>query len=133
MAYIYNMTDLWDDIEKPYDAIKMDVDDQNSSIDSNLIDLKINSSTKFSIDKTGALLVGNVEKTLENLNISTYVFLEDLKTEDYVYYGGETSSGKWKVNRFDASVNKTVANKDNNPTYETLTLAWIDLETLVYS
>lgn len=57
-------------------------------------------------------------------------------TASYYYYGCETASGTWKINRFSRStalLPKTSADVDNNDTYTALVDAWPDRVTLTYA
>ena len=58
---IYNMTDTWNDNSLQYTAIKMDVADINSAINSRLIDLQISGFSKFAVDKLGKIIIGNID------------------------------------------------------------------------
>lgn len=53
MANIYDMTDTWNDAGTTFDAIKINVIDLNSAADSLLLNLQVNGSTKFSVQKAG--------------------------------------------------------------------------------
>jgi len=58
---IYGMTDTWNDNSLQYTAIKMDVSDINSAVNSRLIDLQIAGFSKFAVDKLGKIIVGNID------------------------------------------------------------------------
>ena len=58
---IYNMTDTWNDNSLQYTAIKMDVKDINSAVNSKLIDLQISGFSKFAVDKLGKIVNGNID------------------------------------------------------------------------
>lgn len=58
---IYNMTDTWNDNSLQYTAIKMDVADINSAVNSRLIDLQISGFSKFAVDKLGKIVIGNID------------------------------------------------------------------------
>ena len=58
---IYSMTDTWNDNSLQYTAIKMDVADINSAVNSRLIDLQISGFSKFAVDKLGKIVVGNID------------------------------------------------------------------------
>jgi hypothetical protein len=51
--YINALTALWNAIGTTYSAIKMDVTDGNSAADSKLLDLRVNTVPKFTVDKSG--------------------------------------------------------------------------------
>jgi len=55
------MTDTWNDNSLQYTAIKMDVSDINSAVNSRLIDLQIAGFSKFAVDKLGKIIVGNID------------------------------------------------------------------------
>jgi len=63
---IYNMTDIWNDNSLQYSAIKMNVEDINSTINSRLIDLQIEGFSKFAVDKIGKIVIGNMD--IPNVN-----------------------------------------------------------------
>lgn len=63
---IYNMTDTWNDNSLQYTAIKMDVADINSAVNSKLIDLQISGFSKFAVDKLGKIVRGNID--IPNVN-----------------------------------------------------------------
>lgn len=63
---IYNMTDTWNDNILQYSAIKMNVADINSAINSRLIDLQIEGFSKFAVDKIGKIVIGNMD--IPNVN-----------------------------------------------------------------
>lgn len=55
---IYDMVDTWNDGATTFNAIKMNVTDTASTSSSLLIDLQVGGSSRFSVDKQGALLLG---------------------------------------------------------------------------
>ena len=65
MAFIYNLTDSWDDVATTWNGIKLAVTDTNSSASSKLLNLSISGSSTgyFYVDKSGNLtLSGSVNK-----------------------------------------------------------------------
>lgn len=54
MADIFNLTDTWNNAGTAFTAIKMNVTDTASLVTSNLIDLQVAASSKFSVSKAGA-------------------------------------------------------------------------------
>lgn len=56
---ISNMTVTWTDSGTTYNAVKMNVTDTASNAASNLMDLQVGSASKFKVDKTGVVTVGN--------------------------------------------------------------------------
>lgn len=58
---IYDMSDIWNDNSLQYTAIKMDVADINSAINSRLIDLQVAGFSKFAVDKLGKIVIGNMD------------------------------------------------------------------------
>ena len=63
---IYNMTDTWNDNSLQYTAIKMDVVDINSAVNSRLIDLQLSGFSKFAVNKLGKIVEGNID--IPNVN-----------------------------------------------------------------
>ena len=57
---IYNLTDTWNNGSTTFTAIRMNVTDSASSSDSLLVNLLVDGSSKFSVDKTGEMIVNNV-------------------------------------------------------------------------
>ena len=57
------------------------------------------------------------------------------KDSSYFYFGGEESSGDWKINRYPVSdvSTKESATEAANSSYATLAAAWTDRTTLTYS
>jgi hypothetical protein len=55
--YIYQLTDSWTDAGTTYNAIKMDVTDGGSAAASNLFDLRVEDVPKFSVRKSGAVIL----------------------------------------------------------------------------
>jgi hypothetical protein len=60
MAYIYDLTDNWNNSGTSFNGIKINVTDAASAADSKLLDLRINANSKFSISKTGKLTSSDV-------------------------------------------------------------------------
>lgn len=58
MAFIYDMTDTWNNIATTFTAIKMNVTDTNSAAASLLLDLQVGSTSQFNIGKTGIFTWG---------------------------------------------------------------------------
>ena len=64
-APLYLLTDVWNNATQRYDAIAMDVADANHAIGSNLLDLKVNGVSQFSVlapdasNPNGGLLFAN--------------------------------------------------------------------------
>lgn len=58
MAYIYNMTDTWNDAATVFTAIKMDVTNTASAANSKIISLKINGTEIFGVNKDGDAGIG---------------------------------------------------------------------------
>lgn len=54
---IYNITDTWNDGGTTFNGIKLDVTDTASHADSKLLDLQVGGASKFSVGKSGNLLV----------------------------------------------------------------------------
>jgi len=65
---IYDMSDTWNDANQTFTAVKMKVDDLNSLNNSMLMDLSINGSSKFSIDKNGNVVASGSWNGSVNLN-----------------------------------------------------------------
>lgn len=59
-AFIYDLTDTWDDASTEFTSIKMNVTDTNSDAASKLMDLQVGGTSKFTIDKSGTITVGGV-------------------------------------------------------------------------
>jgi hypothetical protein len=53
MAFIYNLSDTWNAGATVFTAIKMNVTDTASATGSKLIDLQVNGTTRFDVDKNG--------------------------------------------------------------------------------
>ena len=65
MAFIYNLTDTWNDVTTTWNGIKLAVTDTGSSATSKLLNLTISGSStgSFTVDKSGNLLLsGSVNK-----------------------------------------------------------------------
>jgi hypothetical protein len=65
MAFIYNLTDTWNDVTTTWNGIKLAVSDTGSSASSKLLNLTISGSStgSFTVDKSGNLLLsGSVNK-----------------------------------------------------------------------
>jgi hypothetical protein len=60
MAYIYDLTDTWGNSLTAFDGIKLNVTDTASSAASKLLDLQINSSSKFVISKSGNVTASGI-------------------------------------------------------------------------
>lgn len=64
---------------------------------------------------------------------TNYEFTEYDYTVAYSYYGGDSGSAGWKINRYSNSSSvKTVATNGNNGAYTTLATAWANRLTLTY-
>jgi len=61
---IYDLTDTWNDINQTYTGIKLSVSDINSKMDSDLMDLSVNGSSRFNIDKSGNITVNSITSTI---------------------------------------------------------------------
>ena len=70
MAYIYNMTDTWDNAGTTFSAIKMNVTDSASDPASLLMDLQVGSSSRFKVDKQGNVTSTSITVT-SNVGIGT--------------------------------------------------------------
>lgn len=57
-AFIYDLTDTWDDASTEFTSIKMNVTDTNSDSASKLMDLQVGGISKFTVDKSGNITVG---------------------------------------------------------------------------
>jgi hypothetical protein len=60
MSDIFNLTDTWNAGATVFSAIKMNVTDTASAAGSLLIDLQVGGTSKFKVDKTGALTAAGV-------------------------------------------------------------------------
>jgi hypothetical protein len=60
MAYIYDLTDTWNNGGTSFNGIKINVTDTASAAGSKLLDLQINANSKLSISKTGKLTSSDV-------------------------------------------------------------------------
>jgi hypothetical protein len=58
MAYIYNLSDAWNDAGTTFTSIKMNVLDTASSAASKLLDLQVGGSSRFSVAKSGTVIAG---------------------------------------------------------------------------
>ena len=64
MAFIYDLTDTWNNAGTSFNGIKLNVTDTASSVGSKLIDVQINGVSKFTVGKTGTVTAtGIVEST----------------------------------------------------------------------
>lgn len=57
-AFIYDLTDTWDDASTEFTSIKMNVTDTASDAASKLMDLQVGGTSKFTVDKSGNITVG---------------------------------------------------------------------------
>lgn len=57
-AFIYDLTDTWNDASTEFTSIKMNVTDTNSDSASKLMDLQVGGISKFTVDKSGNITVG---------------------------------------------------------------------------
>jgi hypothetical protein len=72
MAFIYSLTDTWADAGVTFTAIKMNVTDTASSAGSLLMDLQVGGSSRFSVDKAGALtLPAGASNSAPSIKIGT--------------------------------------------------------------
>jgi len=64
MAFIYDLTDTWNNAGTSFNGIKLNVTDTASSVSSKLIDVQIGGVSKFTVGKTGTITAtGIVEST----------------------------------------------------------------------
>ena len=64
MAFIYDLTDTWNNAGTSFNGIKLNVTDTASSVGSKLIDVQIGGVSKFTVGKTGTITAtGIVEST----------------------------------------------------------------------
>lgn len=64
MAFIYDLTDTWNNAGISFNGIKLNVTDTASAVTSKLVDLQIGGVSKFSVSKTGAVTAaGNIHST----------------------------------------------------------------------
>jgi hypothetical protein len=65
MAFIYDLSDTWNNAGISFNGIKLNATDTASASGSKLIDLQINGASKFTVGKTGAVIAtGIVESTV---------------------------------------------------------------------
>jgi len=65
MAFIYDLSDTWNNAGISWNGIKLNVTDTASAVGSKLVDLQISGVSKFSVSKTGAVTAtGIVESTV---------------------------------------------------------------------
>jgi hypothetical protein len=65
MAFIYDLTDTWNNAGTSFNGIKLNATDTASAAGSKLLDLQINGASKFTVGKTGALIAtGLIESTV---------------------------------------------------------------------
>ncbi len=57
MAFIYDLSDTWNDAGTTFIAIKMNVTDTASAAGSKLIDLQVGGTTRFDVDKNGQVKI----------------------------------------------------------------------------
>ena len=71
MSRIYDMSDIWNDSNVHFDAIKMNVADNGAAPGSMLLDLQINNDSKFNVSPNGNVSVngGNVYITASDTGI----------------------------------------------------------------
>lgn len=71
MAIINALTDTWNNVATTFTAIKMTVTDTTSAAGSNLIDLLVGASSKFSVDKSGNMVIaGSIASSVGTLTSS---------------------------------------------------------------
>jgi hypothetical protein len=64
MAFIYDLTDTWNNAGTSFNGIKLNITDTASSVGSKLIDVQIGGVSKFTVGKTGTITAtGIVEST----------------------------------------------------------------------
>jgi hypothetical protein len=64
MAFIYDLTDTWNNGGTSFNGIKLNVTDTTSAAGSKLLDLQIGTNSKFNVSKTGKVTAtGIVEST----------------------------------------------------------------------
>lgn len=68
MAFIYNLSDTWNAGATVFTAIKMNVTDTASATGSKLIDLQINGTTRFDVDKNGQVEISAGTALLPSLS-----------------------------------------------------------------
>ncbi len=71
MADIFNLTDTWNNAGLTFSAIKMNVTDTASNAASKLIDLQVAGVSKFSVNKSGAVLVPDGTEPLPSIAVGT--------------------------------------------------------------
>jgi hypothetical protein len=65
MAFIYDLSDTWNNAGISFNGIKLNATDTASAAGSKLIDLQINGASKFTVGKTGAVIAtGLIESTV---------------------------------------------------------------------
>jgi hypothetical protein len=65
MAFIYDLSDTWNNAGISFNGIKLNATDTASASGSKLIDLQINGASKFTVGKTGAVIAtGLIESTV---------------------------------------------------------------------
>jgi hypothetical protein len=65
MAFIYDLSDTWNNAGISFNGIKLNATDTASAAGSKLIDLQINGGSKFTVGKTGAVIAtGLIESTV---------------------------------------------------------------------
>jgi len=99
---IYDMTDVWNDINQIYSSIKMNVTDNYSSANSSLMDLQIQGTSKFKISKSGEIINGTIDVSKVNNLANSGLFPPNNAT----YLVGYTWSSP-------ASIGTSVANSAN--------------------
>jgi len=64
MAYIYDLTDTWNNAVTSFNGIKLNVTDTTSAVGSKLLNLQISGSSKFNVGKSGTVTAtGLIEST----------------------------------------------------------------------
>ena len=65
MAFIYDLSDTWNNAGISFNGIKLNATDTASAAGSKLLDLQINSASKFTVGKTGTVIAtGLIESTV---------------------------------------------------------------------
>ena len=64
MAFIYDLSDTWNNAGISWNGVKLNVTDTASAVGSKLLDLQIGGASKFTVGKTGSVIAtGNIHST----------------------------------------------------------------------
>jgi hypothetical protein len=138
------LTVLFTDLEDPdhyyYGGLDSSDDwriNRYSKLDLNALDSAAESNNGSFVTLTAAwddrttLVYGELDEAIVPFIETEFT---DLTNSSYYYYGGLTSDGDWKINRYDKTnlVSREVAMEATNVSYTTLADAWAARGSLVY-